>query len=155
MGIQPDPIPLPRAGLLRRLAAIFYDTLLLFSVLFFATFLVLPFTRGEAVSPHHPLYTTYLFLIAFFYFAWPWVRSGQTLGMRAWRIRVQQYDGSGLTWRHALLRFLAAIASWAVLGLGFLWSLIDKDGMTWHDRFSETCLVVLPIPPPRSSRAAA
>jgi uncharacterized RDD family membrane protein YckC len=131
-------------GLLRRLAAIFYDTLLLFSVLFFATLLVLWLTGGRAIEPHHPLYTAYLLLIAFFYFAWSWLHGGQTLGMRAWRIRIQRSNGTSVSWRQALVRFVTALASWLPLGLGFLWALVDKDKMTWHDRLSKTVLVLVP-----------
>ncbi len=131
-------------GLLRRLAAIVYDTLLLFALLFVATTLALVFTWGQAIEPNNPLFTTYLFLVAFFFFAWFWTHGGQTLGMRAWRIRVQQRDGSPITLWQALLRFLGALASWACLGLGFLWILFDQERQSWHDRFSETILVMTP-----------
>lgn len=134
----------PPAGLPRRLGAILYDTLLLLALLFIATALVLPLTGGQAVAPGNPLYASYLFLVSFFFFAWFWTHGGQTLGMRAWRIRVQQRNGAPITWTQALLRFMTAIASWLLLGAGFLWALVDKDGMTWHDRYSQSVLVVVP-----------
>jgi uncharacterized RDD family membrane protein YckC len=64
--------------------------------------------------------------------------------MRAWRVRVQRYDGKPITWWQALLRFLIAFVSWGALGLGFLWSLYDKRKRTWHDIYSESVLVVIP-----------
>lgn len=131
-------------GLLRRLGAILYDSLLLFALFFIATALVLPLTGGQAIAPHNPFYTSYLFLISFFFFAWFWTHGGQTLGMRAWRIRVQQRNGSPITWTQALLRFMTAIASWLLLGAGFLWVLVDREKMAWHDRYSQTVLVVVP-----------
>lgn len=134
---------LPHCGLLRRLAAIFYDALLLLAVLFIATALAMLFTDGEAIRANHPLFTTYIFFVTFLFFAWFWTHGGQTLGMRAWRIRAQTRDGTAMSWSQALLRFMVAIASWGLLGLGFLWSLIDREKMTWHDRYSETVLVVL------------
>ena len=97
------------AGFIRRLAALIYDTLLLLAVLFLATLLVLPLTGGEGVAPYHPIFRTYLLFVAFFYFAWQWVRGGHTLGMRTWHLRVVQEDGRPLTWWHALLRFMLAI----------------------------------------------
>lgn len=136
--------PYQTAGLLRRLGAILYDSLLLLALLFVATALVLPLTGGEAIAPGNPLYTSYLFFVNFFFFAWFWIHGGQTLGMRAWRIRVQQRNGAPITWGQALLRFLVAIASWLLLGAGFLWALFDKERMTWHDRYSQTVLVVVP-----------
>lgn len=135
---------LPHCALLRRLAAITYDALLLGALLLIASALALVFTGGEPVKPGNPFMTTYIFVVSFLFFAWFWTHGGQTLGMRAWRIRVQQRDGSPITLWQALLRFLAAFVSWGALGLGFLWSLLDKEKLTWHDRYSMTVLVVLP-----------
>lgn len=140
----PITVDLPRAGLFRRLAAILYDSLLLLAVLFIATFIALPLSGGEAVSGYNPFLTTYLMFVAFGFFAWFWTHGGQTLGMRAWRLRVVTYDGHPIGLWHALLRFLVAVPSWLLLGLGFLWSLWDKEHLTWHDHYSETILVVLP-----------
>lgn len=129
---------LPRCGLPRRLAAIAYDTLLLMAVIFVVAALILPFTKSEAALRSAVLFAS------FFFFGWFWTHGGQTLGMRAWRVRVQGHDGGPITWMQALLRFLAAILSWAILGAGFLWSLVDREGRTWHDIYSESVLVVLP-----------
>ena len=135
------------AGLLRRIAAAFYDALLLLAILFLAAALVMPLTAGEAVQPGNPLFTTYLFLVSFVFYAWFWTHGGQTLGMRAWRLRVQRRDGSPLTWSHALLRFMVGIPTWLLAGAGMLWMLVDKDRMSWHDRYSMTVVVFLPKPP--------
>jgi uncharacterized RDD family membrane protein YckC len=131
------------AGLFRRLMAMCYDVLLLLSLLLAATALALLVTRGM-LDYHHPLFRTYLFLVCFWFYAWFWTHGGQTLGMRAWRLRVQRLDGRPITLWQALLRFLAAIPSWAVFGLGFLWMLVDKDHMAVHDRISESVIVRLP-----------
>lgn len=139
--ISSSPTLLPPAGLLRRLASIVYDGLLLLGILMVATALVLPLTGGEAIKPGNPFFSSYLFFICFLFYGWFWTHSGQTLGMRAWKIRVQQPNGADITWSQALLRFLVAIISWLALGLGFLWVLIDPEKLTWHDRFSGTELV--------------
>lgn len=118
MSQNPPPESLPRAGLLRRLAALFYDALLLAAVLMIASALSLPFTGGEAVRAGNPFFSTYILLVAFFFFAWFWTHGGQTLGMRAWRLRLQQLNGSGVSWWHALLRFLSALPAWLLFGLG-------------------------------------
>ena len=130
---------LPVVGLLRRLAAIVYDCLLLFGVLFVAAAIVVAFNRGETV--HHPLFSAYLLAVGYLFFGWFWTHGGQTLGMRAWKFRVQRLQGGPISWGQALRRFLLAIVSWSVFGLGFLWMLVDKDKMTLHDRFSRTVLV--------------
>jgi len=154
---QTTPDRLPRCGLARRFAAIAYDTLLLLAVIFVATMIVvIPLSQGgahpgqapTAIYAGHPFYrslfATYIFFVAFFFFGWFWTHGGQTLGMRSWGIRVQTFDGHPISWWHALLRFMVAIGSWGVVGLGFLWALVDRKGLTWHDRYSETELVLLP-----------
>lgn len=131
------------AGLFRRLAALFYDSLLLLAIWFVATALLLPFTGGEAVRPHNPLLPTYLLLIAFFFYGWFWMHGGQTLGMRAWKLQLRNLRPGPLSWWQLLLRFLVAIPSAALFGLGYLWLLVDRRKLTWHDRYSETCIVRL------------
>lgn len=133
----------PTAGFLRRLVAMFYDALLLLSVLLVATALVMIVTRGT-LNYHNPFYRTFMFLLCFAFFSWFWLHGGQTLGMRAWRLRVQNRNGGPISIWQALLRFIVAIPSLALFGLGFLWMLVDREHMTLYDRFSESVMVVLP-----------
>lgn len=128
-------------NLLRRIAAILYDSLLLLAAEFLLTALVLPFTDGKAIAPGNGLYRTYLLMGAFLFFAGFWTHGGQTLGMRAWRIKIQQANGQGITWSQALRRFCFALISWLPFGAGFWWVLIDKEGKAWHDRLSATELI--------------
>lgn len=134
----PNTLSYQPAGLLRLLGAIAYDLLLWLAVLFIATAILLPFTDGAALRSGNPLYTSYLFMVSFFFYGWFWVHGGQTLGLRAWKLRVQRADGHPISWWQALLRFLVAIPSWALLGLGFVWILVDKNQRSWHDLYSET-----------------
>ena len=131
------------AGLLVRLLAMFYDTLLLFSALMIATALALLVTQGT-LNYHNPFFRTFLFLVCFSFYAWFWMHGGQTLGMRAWRLRLQRPDGQPITLWHALLRFMAAIPSLGFAGLGLFWMLVDRDKMAVHDRISESVIVRLP-----------
>jgi uncharacterized RDD family membrane protein YckC len=133
---------LPSApGFFRRLAAQLYDIFLLVAVLFVATSLLLPFTTGEAVSAQQLIiYRVYLVIISFFFYGWFWTHGGQTLGLRAWKIKVQTLDQKPVNWTQALLRFTTAIASWGFFGLGFLSILVDKNRRGWHDHLSKTAL---------------
>jgi uncharacterized RDD family membrane protein YckC len=135
---------LPHCRLPRRLAAIFYDSFLLAAVLLLASLVALPLLGADPSRPALLLFRVYLVVVIFAFFAWFWTHGGQTLGMRAWHIRLQRRGGGAITLWQALLRFLVAIASWLALGLGFLWSLFDKEQLTWHDRYSMSELVVLP-----------
>lgn len=140
---------LPVAGLPRRLGAMLYDTLLVLAVLMAVTLLFLPLTDGEAITPGESgtlehVYRLTLLLIVCGFFAWFWIHRGQTLGMASWRLRIERFDGGPLTWGDALKRLAAACLSWLPAGLGFLWVLIDRDRLAWHDRLSGTRLVVEP-----------
>jgi uncharacterized RDD family membrane protein YckC len=141
-----EPADLRPAGLLRRLAALSYDTLLLVAVLMTVTWLLLPLTRGEAITHESVgafeyLYRALLLGLIVAYFAFSWTRSGQTLGMLAWRIRVVRNDGALLRWRDVLVRLASSLLSWLPAGLGFFWMLLDRDHLTWHDRLSRTRVV--------------
>jgi uncharacterized RDD family membrane protein YckC len=133
-----------KPGLFRRLGAIFYDLLLLVALLAVATTLItLPLGMPEGVG----LIAFQLFLfeiIPLLFFTGFWWRGGQTLGMRAWRLKVVLMDGSALSWSDALKRHLAALLSCLMFGLGFLWILFDRDKMAWHDRLSGTRLIRTP-----------
>lgn len=129
----------------RRLAAILYDSIVLIALIFFAA---LPPTLlyGEGMTETIPtlLMRIYLLAIAFAFFGGFWTHGGQTIGMRAWRIRVVDMEGNCIGWRRALTRFAFAIVSWTAAGAGFWWSLFDRKGLAWHDRVSATRLVHMP-----------
>ena len=145
---------LPSAGLLRRLAAMVYDTLLLIALWLIATAGFLPFTGGEALrwdrTPALWLaHKAVLLALLIGFYGLFWRRQGQTLGMASWRLRVERADGTLLDWRTTVLRIGAALVSWAPAGLGWLWCL-GPSRRTWHDAISGTRVVVLP----KSSRRA-
>ena len=138
-------------SLLRRLAAVVYDSLLLVALLILAaTLIVLPLgvtldIDGARLAAH-PLFRLYLLLVIIGFFCGFWLRGGQTLGMRAWRIMLVRNNGGRVRLQDTLLRLAAAALSWAALGLGYLWSVLDREKLTWHDRLSGTRLVLLKKP---------
>lgn len=132
------------AGLLRRLGAIIYDTLLLLALFFLATIPFIGAAGGEAVNPETLLYQFVLLAVAYAFFVGFWCRRGSTLGMLAWGLRVETADGSEVSPGQGTIRFLVAVVSWLPAGLGFLWQLWDKDKRTWHDRASGTYLMHYP-----------
>jgi uncharacterized RDD family membrane protein YckC len=78
-----------------------------------------------------PYYHATLFicmvLSAFLFFAWFWTHSGQTIGMMAWKIKVQNADGSPIGYRQSLIRFFLGSAFLA-LAVSALWWLLFTDG---------------------------
>ena len=136
---------LSNATFQRRLAAMFYDALLLFAIVFIAaTPLVL--IAGGAESPFikGPVFKLYIYGISFFFFGWFWTHGGQTLGMRSWKLRVVRMDDQPLEWDSALYRYLLATVSLFLFGLGFLWILFDKNNLAWHDQLSKTRIIFDP-----------
>jgi uncharacterized RDD family membrane protein YckC len=96
----------------------------------------------ELAVPHvRPAYQAYLALVAGVYFVAQWTRGGQTLAMKTWHLKLERRDGGALTPRDAVLRYVAALAGLAALGLGFLWALFDREGLFLHDRMAGTRIV--------------
>ncbi|MGQ9426070.1 RDD family protein [Gilvimarinus sp. F26214L] len=146
---------LPAASLPRRLAAMVYDSLLLLGLSFayggiFAVWIPGAMGRrpelGELAIEGAALFFFQLgwaaLMIGFFLYFWR--RGGQTLGMRAWRLRVQTPDGEIISLGQGLLRCIIAPLSLGLFGLGYLWCLLDPRGQTVHDRLSHTEVVTLP-----------
>lgn len=132
------------ASLLRRAAALLYDTVAVVALVYFAAFVPVLAAGGNAIAPGNPLLLLYVIGTAFVYFALCWAR-GRTLGMQAWKLEILDERGrTGIGWRTALVRFLGAALSGLALGLGYLWALLDRDQRTWHDRLSRSRIVFRP-----------
>lgn len=129
-------------SLLRRLSAMLYDSLLLTAVLFISTLLLMPFVGGEAIHSGNIFYKIYLLFIGYLYFCWHWVTGGQTLGMRSWNIQVVNDSEKMPDWKQSSLRYIYSLLSLILFGLGFIWSLFDKNKLALHDHLSKTKLIV-------------
>jgi uncharacterized RDD family membrane protein YckC len=113
------------------------------------TAVLLPLTGGEAILQERYgaleyVYQAFLLTIVVCFFGLFWTRQGQTLGMMAWRLRIQREDGALLGWGDVIKRLVAALVSLLALGLGYFWIWIDRDRLAWPDRWTRTRVVVLP-----------
>lgn len=136
------------AGFGRRLAALLYDALLLAALLvIFTTAAVMLFARTaitpETLGPWAYGYRVCLLFILAGYYLLNWTRSGQTLGMRAWRLRAVTEQGTRMGWKSAALRLPLSLLAWAPLGLGVIWLYFDADHAALQDRLSRTRIVHL------------
>jgi len=143
--MDPDTRPTPVPGVFRRLAAFLYDLVLLFGVLMVAvTLLIVPYHLIMGVPfPHdEPFHRfglqLYLVTVIGLFFIFFWVRGGQTLGMRTWRLRLVREDSSPLRPRDAMRRLVWAVLCLAPAGAGLVWMLFDRDRLTGYDRLSRT-----------------
>jgi uncharacterized RDD family membrane protein YckC len=119
--------------LLRRIAAFLYDCLLLIALFFLITSIALTFNNGQAIQ-HFGFYVG-LYLFAFFFFDWFWRHGGQTLGMRAWRLKVEGVNGEIVTFKQSALRYFSATA---LFGFTLLYTLVSSRSQALHDVISKT-----------------
>ena len=135
------PLAAPCASLTRRALALAYEALLLLALLLVSALPVAMITHAADAMVARPLLQVYLVAVAASYFVWQWRRGGQTLAMKTWRIRIVTREGAPLALRHALSRFVFALAGSLLAGAGFLWALVDRDGLFLHDRLAGTKIV--------------
>jgi uncharacterized RDD family membrane protein YckC len=124
-----------------------YESLLLVPVVFLSVLLFLLVLGTASSGWLRPLLQLWLLCVLGLYFGYCWVKSGQTLAMKTWRIRVERTDGRLMAPRHAALRFVLACWAIAPLGLGLLWALFDREGRFLHDRLAGTRIVRVERPP--------
>ncbi|MGB1237838.1 MAG: RDD family protein [Pseudomonadales bacterium] len=136
---QTDTAP---ATLLRRLGAIGYDFMVVIAISFAVTACWLWIMDVETAEGAG--FKSALLVTVFSFFALFWTRTGQTIGMMAWRIRIQAKAGHNITLMQALIRFFVAAFSAFCLGAGYLWMLFDDERLTWQDRLSNSEVVYLP-----------
>lgn len=130
------------ARLPRRLAAIFYDSLLVLALWVVTTIVLVIFIpKGDWAGSL--AFQLFLYLEAFGFYLLFWRLEGQTLGMQVWKIKLVTTSGGRPGYLQCLVRFVVATISLCCIGLGFLWMLWDSEGRTWQDRMSETRLVYL------------
>jgi len=154
--------PLPPAPVWRRLTAAFYDSILLAAICFIVTAIVVA-ARHSGVPAGSGWFRLLLAGTAWLYFAWCWVHGGETVGMRAWKLRVVAAApaAAGVSWSQATLRFatafvpalpltititgigatVPALLALASYSTGFALSLLRRDRACWHDLASRTRLV--------------
>lgn len=132
----------PAAGLARRLSSAVYEMLLLTAVMLAAAIPFVAATQSLEPGLARRLIRGYLLLIAACYFIWQWLRGGQTLAMKTWRIRLVTRDGSPLTPGRGICRFLYALTGIALFGAGYAWALVDREGQFLHDRLAGTKIVM-------------
>ena len=159
-----DDSPPRAAPLVRRLAAMVYEALVVAAILLIASFPFHGAATGRLDEAARHLFQAYLFLVVGLYFVWCWRRSGQTLPMKAWKLRLVDRAGAPPGTARALLRYvLAALAfgsgavaaivllrhprelgAWLALAPGLatiLWSAVDRDRQFLHDRLAGTRIV--------------
>jgi uncharacterized RDD family membrane protein YckC len=160
------------SGIFRRIGAGCYDALLVGGLLMvsvgLATYLTRPAGTGTTLAafPHRLLYQTVAMAVIAAYYGLCWTSRGETLGMKAWRLRLLCVGGPLPSWRHVLVRLLLAVPLWlaplagllmfmrhaasawmvgaAALPLAISLAAAWSEGISLHDRASATRVVLVP-----------
>ncbi|GAA0858660.1 RDD family protein [Aliiglaciecola litoralis] len=150
----------PRASFFRRLAAMIYDILVAVAVgmcagLIFLVVTLISFQNGWIDQQGYAHFMDFfqqsllfntlaqawvgLWIVGFF--LWFWKNGGQTIGMRAWRLRLFSTTDQPMSYGRALLRIVCSLG-----GLGTLLVLFDfKNKQALQDRIANTEMLVLSI----------
>lgn len=151
-----SPDQLMPASLPRRIAAMFYDSILCIALCMTITMIYMAISHSllgaeeykqlneSGQSIRDPLLTSTLFVSVFMFFGYFWTRTGQTLGMQVWHLRVQNENNTSISWQQSLIRFFVAGISIATCGIGYLWKMIDKEGRTWQCIASDSKIYQIP-----------
>lgn len=118
----------------------FYEGVLLTAVWIASGFVFLALHKDVTAGGWRIAFQLYLIVVTGVYCIAFW-RWGQTLPMKTWRIRLVNAQGQPPGAPRALLRYLLAIPSLCLLGVGLFWALADRDRQFLHDRLSDLWLV--------------
>ena len=168
------------AGIGVRLAAIIYDGLLIFALnAIVAVILVVIATPSDVSSQNqtqvlsanfrHLVLFPAMIVMTWLFYGYFWRKTGQTLGMQTWRLKVIKPNGQLLSWSDAFGRCAAAMILPTICGFaanilynnsgafalslvfGFMgnyfWAWVNGRGLAWHDQLSATVVIRVPVDP--------
>ena len=126
------------AGFFRRIAALFYDLILIIALCIGSILLITFFINTEILSPF--MYLFFLVLsISFYCYFWK-QNNGQTLGMQVWKIKLSQIDGADVKLNNMIARCMSGFVLNLFFGINYLPMIFRKDKRTLNDILSKTVL---------------
>lgn len=143
----------PAAPVWRRLAALLYDSFILLAISFLygAAATLAGTLAGWHQGDYQPMFRHWAFTLGWVlvlagFYIWFWHKSGQTIGMRTWRLKL--VDGSNQlrtpSWHRCVLRALVAPPAIVLAGVAYWYRLIDRQRRCLHDRLSQTHVIEIP-----------
>lgn len=132
------------APLWPRFGALVYEGVLLFGVVFLASWIFTVVFGDATQGLKRTVHALYLAAVIGLYFVYCWRRSGQTLPMKTWGLRLERHDGARLAVGQAVFRYVLAVAGLLGGATGFLWAFVDRDRQFLHDRLMGTRIVRAP-----------
>ena len=101
-----------------------------------------PIIAPVVIAIFHPVTAAILVLLfTILYHVLFWYFAGQTVGKALMGLRVVPLQGGRLPLWRSFLRYFGYYLSGILLGLGFIWIIIDDRRMAWHDKLAQTCVI--------------
>jgi uncharacterized RDD family membrane protein YckC len=132
-------------SLLKLGACLIYEALVLIALLFACASVFMMLVGSDATHGiKQAFFYLHLWISIGVYFVWCWHKSGQTLAMQTWQLKVLNLDSTLLSVNKAIARYVLACISLILFGLGFVWAIVDRDKLFLHDRLLKTHIIYVP-----------
>jgi uncharacterized RDD family membrane protein YckC len=139
---NPDCTQTP--SLIKLGACFIYDALAVVALCFVSALVVIILIGDASYGLKRYLLQVVLWLAIGIYFVWCWKKTGQTLAMKTWQLKLVNKDGKLLPLNLAMARYVLSTLSLMLFGLGFLWAMVDRDHLYLHDRLLNTHIIYVP-----------
>jgi len=130
-----------KSKLWKHVAALLYDIFPILGIFLITSLFLVLLRGGEEVKPGTIWLQLLLLAEVYLYFTYSWIKGGQTLGMRAWKLGIQNHHT--MSWAQGTLRFIIGLVSTVLLGAGLWARKFDPQGMTWMDRVCQRPVISL------------
>lgn len=132
-------------SLLKLGACLIYEALVVIALLFACASVFMMLVGADAVRGlKQVFFYLHLWISIGVYFVWCWRKSGQTLAMQTWQLKLLNQDRTLLSANKAIARYVLACISLMLFGLGFVWAVVDRDKLFLHDRLLKTHIIYVP-----------
>ena len=128
-------------SLLKLGACLLYELLTIVALVFVSTGFFIIIAGDASHDIKRLLLQLFLWVVVGAYYIRCWIKTGQTLAMQAWKLRLVDEQSQLLAMQQAIARYLLATLSMAFFGAGFLWAIVDKNNQFLHDRLLK-CKVI-------------
>jgi len=134
-----------KTPLWKHFSAFLYDIFPILGVFLLTSLAILLIRNGIELERFTPWFMILLFSELAFYYIYSWKKGGQTIGMKAWKIKIvpNQKNQMSLSWNQALTRFLTGMLSTVLIGGGLFWKLFNKTNQSWMDLASDSQTVTV------------
>ena len=132
-----------KASLFKLGASLVYEALVIIALSFLCALVFLLMAGDASHGVKRYALQLFLWVSIGIYFVWCWYKSGQTLAMQSWRLKLVTQSNRPLSLNIALARYMLASVSLMLFGFGFLWAIVDPDRLFLHDRLLKTKIIAV------------